>query len=162
MIGWIEQRFRPSTARTISYTDPLHAGRHPFQTFMLTFVVISSVPIVSGRVAAGSIESTLPRWAALTWGLSLMVGAAVALGGSFWRGRYDTALLLERTGLDFAGFAAIVYAFVIVLVGGFGGLVAAAITAGFGVSCLTRARDIARIFTRATLIDPPRVKGEHE
>lgn len=161
MIGWIERKLRDQPG-TIPYIDPLHSGRHPFQTFMLVFVVASSVPLVVGRVTAGSMEATMPRWAVLTWGLALLGGACVALIGSFWRGKYDTALLLERMGLDVTGFAAVVYGFVICAVAGWDGLLAAAITFSFGLSSLIRARDIARIFARATDLRSPRVRAEDE
>lgn len=162
MIGYLEHLLRRQAPSTVPYTDPLHAGRHPFQTFMLALVVVSSIPLVFGRVAAGSIEETLPAWAAFAWGFGLLTGAVLALVGSFWRGAYDTALMLERIGLNFAGFAAVVYGLAIPIIGGWRGLTAAAITLGFGVSCLIRARDIARVFARANNAHPPCVLRENE
>lgn len=162
MIGWLEGRLRGTVPATIPYTDPLHAGRHPFQTFMLALCVVSSIPLVAGQVTAGSIEDSLPWWGSLAWGLSLLLGAASGLLGSYWRGEYDTALLMERIGLNFVGFAAVVYGLIIPIVGGWNGLIAAGIVLGFGASCLTRARDIARIFARAAEVRSPRVEVEGE
>lgn len=149
MIGWLERHMRRTIPASIPYADPLHAGRHPFQTFMLVLCIASGLPLLFGQPTSGSIESNLPHWMAVTWGLSLLVGSTLGLLGSFWRGDYDTGLLLERMGLDLAGFAAVAYSVIVVISTGWLGLLAGAIVLGFGASCLTRARDIGRIFHRA-------------
>lgn len=150
-MGWVERKvFRRTPSGTIVYTDPLHAGRHPFQTYMLALCILSSLPRLAGQGTSGAIESSLPTWLALAWALSLLLGASVALLGSFWPGDYDMGLFLERTGLDVVGLAALAYGVIIFIVGGWLSLLAAAIILGFALSCLTRARDIARIFHRAS------------
>lgn len=135
---------------TVAYADPLHAGRHPFQTFLLALCVVSGIPLAFGMSTASSIEALLPEWMAVAWGVSLVTGAALGLTGSYWpRSNYATALTLERVGLVIAGPAAIVYACVIFIYGWPGGVVAGLITLAFGASCLQRAHDIGKVIHRA-------------
>lgn len=135
---------------TIRYADPLHAGRHPFQTFLLALCVVSGLPLLVGRVSAGSIEEQLPFPLAIVWGFALFLGSITALVGSHWRGDYANALTIERMGLLVAGAAGVAYAVVILFTVPLHiGLVSSGIVVGFGASCIVRARDIGRIIARA-------------
>lgn len=134
----------------LPYADPLRAGRHPFQTFLLVLCVISGAPQMFGYTTAGSIEDSLPEWLVISWGVFLFFGPATSLiGADFWRKDYATALTLERIGLYLTGAAAIIYAVCIVKIRGYPSLVAGGITLAFGLACLRRAADIAVIFYRA-------------
>lgn len=146
------------TARgLVAYADPFHAGRHPFQTYLLALCSIAGVPLIFGRTNSGSVEELLPGAVAIGWGFVLCVGALVALVGSYWPIRgdkldprsYATALTIERVGLAFVGPGALVYAAIIVLVAGWSGVFVAAITAGFGWAAVRRQRDVARVFGKA-------------
>ena len=205
---------------SLPYVDPLRAGRHPFQIFLLSLCVVSAAPYMFGAATAEAVAKQLPIYLAFAWGISLFLGSTIALVGSLWRGSFDTALTMERSGLYITGVAAVVYglcilgvrdavspffalmafagaacvrmpvserisneenrhqvedilamAGVVLLVGGLlllGGtsastiLVSVAIITGFGLSCLQRARDIARIFVRAKEINSVPVLTEHE
>lgn len=136
-------------AERVSYIDPLHAGRHPFQTYIFGLCIISSVPALFGIVGAASIEAELPYWLALGWNLALLVGATVGLLGSYWPGDYTNALTIERTGLAIVGSAAVVYAVVIIVSASPDRIIQAAITFGFGLACIRRARDIGHIIQTA-------------
>jgi hypothetical protein len=105
-------RNRPDegTVTLIPYVDPLRAGRHPFQTFMLALCVISGLPYLFGEATAEAVERNLPVYLALAWGLSLLLGAALALFGSYWPRSIADALTMERVGLNLTGGAAVVYA----------------------------------------------------
>lgn len=147
---WRRKGLGPSRTRQgISYADPLHAGRHPFQVYLLALCVVSGTPLVLGLVEPRTIEAALPGWLATAWGIFLLTGAAVALVGSYWQGDYANALTLERIGLVLVGSAAVIYGVVIFTVLDWAGFVSACITAGFGVSCLSRARDIGHIIQTA-------------
>lgn len=155
--------------KCIGYADPLRAGRHPFQTYMLALCLVSGLPLLFRPPAAGSIEETLPPWAGMVWGASLTIGAGAALVGCYLpRSTYATALTLERTGLSVTGSAAVVYAIIIWLNIGLDGLIATGIILGFGVSCLIRSHHIGGVIVRAiqTISDdedePPRVQTEQE
>ncbi len=149
--------------RVIPYADPLRAGRHPFQTYLLALCVLSGVPLIFGQVTAGSIEESLPYWLAFSWGLCLFLGSITALIGSYWRRNYADALTIERIGLLFAGSAGIAYAVVVALVvPPLTGLTAGGIILGFGISCVARARDIGRILRRAREKSSDVVAREYE
>lgn len=146
---------------TVRYTDPLHAGRHPFQTFMLTLCVVSGIPLLFGEPPSTSVEALLPGWVAATWGLSLTIGAILGLVGAYWpKKNYATALTIERIGLDITGPAALLYAVIVFIYGGWGSSVAACIILGFGASCLVRAGDLGVIIRRAIPGHSPAVQRE--
>jgi hypothetical protein len=150
LVDWL----RPTQNGTkISYADPLHAGRHPFQVYMLTISIITGVPILFGNIGAGSMAREIPFWLAFCWGLALFLGSAVALIGCYWHRDYATALALERAGLGFVGLAAVVYAVVIMFAAGSSSppsrIIPIGIIGAYGFSCLRRARDIGRILHSA-------------
>lgn len=148
---------------TVRYADPLHAGRHPFQTYLLVLCVVSGVPLIFGRVPAASVEALLPEWVAVSWGVSLTGGALLGLIGSYWpRENYATALTVERIGLTLTGPAALLYATAIFLITGIDGFIAVGIVAGFGAACIKRGRDIGVIIARAISGDSLVVQREDE
>ena len=132
--------------RSIRYMDPLHLGRHPFQTFIMALALVSVTTNILAGVEPSSIEATLPGWVVAGWFAMLGIGCTLALLGAYWHGGYTLALTLERIGLDFTGIAGVIYGICVVGFAGLGGLVAAAIVLAFGAACLVRARDIALIF----------------
>jgi hypothetical protein len=140
---------------TVPYADPLHAGRHPFQTFLLALCVVSGIPLLLGAPPTASAAALLPPWVVTAWGASLAIGAGVAIAGSYWPKRnYATALTLERIGLVVVGPAALLYGAIIVIYAGAAGAVPASITTGFGVASLIRSHDLGKIVRRA-------IAGEH-
>ncbi len=140
----------------VKYADPLHAGRHPFQTYILFLCVLSGVPLLFGEEPAARVEALLPSWIALTWAVCLVLGSVLSLLGSYWpRKNYATALTLERIGLDIVGPAALLYATLLAVFaatsdgGIWGSTVAVAVVGGFGLACLMRAGDLGAIIMRA-------------
>jgi hypothetical protein len=143
MISWLRRSI---------YADPLHAGRHPSQVFLLLLCVVSGIPKLFGVTTAGSVEASLPGWLAVAWGGVLFGGSAAALVGSYWRGELVTALTVERAGLALVGAAAVMFAIVVVFAGGWQRLLQAVIIAGFGGTCLRRAFDIGQVMKTAIRI----------
>lgn len=149
--------------RNIIYVDPLHAGRHPFQLFLLGLCMVSALTLFLAGIEPGSLEAlTLHPVIVYMWNISLVGGAIMAFTGIYWRGEYDTALTLERVGLNFSGIFAVIYGIIIVTAAGFSAVVAASITVGFGVACLRRARDIGIVFYAAQHTDPTPEPGDVE
>lgn len=137
----------------VRYADPLYAGRHPFQTYLLSLCVVSVVPQILGRRTATSIEALLPHWIAAAWLYALATGALVALIGSRMpRRHYASALVVEQLGLFIVAGPAFVYALAIMLYAGWGGIPAASLVFAFGVAALSRGRDIGRVLHRASLL----------
>lgn len=135
--------------RPISYADPLHLGRHPFQTYLLILCIVGSLPLLAGHVTAQSVEETLPLWAAIGWGWCLLLGSVLALVGSYWRGSFANALTMERLGLIGASAAAFLYGFIILIVGGLSGGTAACIILAFAAAAAKRSYDLGTILVRA-------------
>lgn len=159
ILAWLGK----SRRETIPYADPLRAGRHPFQTYLLALCVISGLPLLFGKVTAGSIEEQLHPYLALAWGAFLFLGSITALTGSYWPGDYANALTIERMGLLIAGSAGIAYALVVMAtVPPLDGLTAGAIVLGFGASCVVRAHDIGKIMRRAAEVNSATVAREGE
>lgn len=122
------------------------------QVYILSLCVLSgTLLLIQGR-QPGAIEALLPEWVSAAWAVILMVGAAAALFGSYWSGGRAGAansLTVERAGLSLVGAAAIVYGAAIIAVASIPGVLAGAITLGFGWACLKRAVDIGRIIRKA-------------
>jgi hypothetical protein len=93
----------------LPYVDPLRAGRHPFQVYMLGLCVVSGLPYLFGQASAEAVENQLPYWLAFGWGMMLVLGASTALIGSFWKRSIADALTMERVGLSLTGGSAVVY-----------------------------------------------------
>lgn len=139
--------------RFAPYADPLHAGRHPFQTYIMSLCIVSGLPLLFGHVTSGAIEESLPHWMGVSWGAALLGGAVVGMGGAYWRGSYANGLTLESVGLAFAGCAALAYSAVLVIsawdVRLLDALTSACIVGAFGGACLRRVRDIHRVLALA-------------
>lgn len=138
--------------RVITYVDPLHLGRHPFQTYLMVLGLISSIALLLSRTEPASLEATLPEWLVYLWAVMLVTGCALALVGAYWPRSYTAALTMERIGLDFTGIAGLIYGVGVMIFGGMSALLAAAIVLAFGAACLVRARDIALIFHTSSKI----------
>jgi hypothetical protein len=131
------------------YADPLTAGRHPFQTFLMVLGLASGVSLLAAETNSASLEAQLPSALVTGWYLALILGSAMTLLGAYWPRSYDTALTMERAGLDISGFAAVVYAGVVVVNVGLAALYPVSIIVAFGAACIVRARDIGFIFYMA-------------
>ena len=153
MVAWFElwqSLTVTSPRRGITYADPLRAGKHPFQIYLLTLCVITGLPVVLGIATPASIEESLPEWLVFLWSLCLLIGSAVALIGVYWPRSLATALTTERIGLALVGTAALVYGPFVWFRLGLDGLLAGAIIMAFGGSCIKRARDLGYIIQTAT------------
>jgi hypothetical protein len=130
-------------------TEIFSHSRHPFQVFILSLCVISGVPIVIGlKPPPGSLQEFVPPLILEVWGFCLVIGALMGLIGAAWRDR-GNGLIVEQLGLTLVGLACCFYA---VILGYYtldrGGLFSAAITLGFGLSCLVRAWQIQQYLKR--------------
>ena len=136
--------------REVRYADPLHTGRHPFQTYLLLLAFTAGIPQLLGAADTNHhYVRTLPHWLVVAWGVFLVAGAAAALAGSDWPGEVVDGLTAERVGLLFVGGAAVVYGIAILYYVRPPTFLSAAITFGFGLACLRRSHDIAKIMHTA-------------
>lgn len=130
-------------------TEAFSHSRHPFQIYILALCLLTGIPTMLGIAPKpGAIESLVPPLIAVVWSYTLVIGAAMGLGGSFWRNR-GTGLILEQLGLSFAGYSCLFYAVILVVYAwAQGGLVAASVITGFGLSCLIRSHQIQQYLNR--------------
>lgn len=139
--------------RFAPYADPLHAGRHPFQTYIMSLCIVSGLPLLLGHVTSGAIEESVPHWMAVCWGGALLVGSVIGMAGAYWRGNYANGLTFESVGLSLVGCAALAYAVVLLISAWdarpWDALTAACIVGACGAACLRRVRDIHRVLALA-------------
>lgn len=89
---------------------------NPFEVFLLTLSVVSSIGLLRGHSGSAVLDDRLPVWDVVAWGLMLAVGSATALAGIYCyrsRDRLMLGLYLERTGLILVGGAAAIYSYVV-------------------------------------------------
>lgn len=158
---WWQKKQEQWSSDTIPYTDPLTAGRHPFQIYLLALASLSGGLQLIGASPPDSLDRELPEWQVLAWSWMLFGGAFGALIGSFWpREDYANGLTVERMGLMATGVSGCIYGTLLIYNVGMTGAIAGGITIGFGLSCIIRARHIGKIFTRAIDPSPPDVDTE--
>lgn len=114
--------------------DPLGVPRNPLAIYLLILAAITGLGILVGITTAGSITA-VPVPAAFTWGAILFGGSTATLLGVFWQGDVRTGLALKRAGTFSVGTAALIYAVIVGIALGTGGLFAAGTIAGFGIAC---------------------------
>lgn len=82
----------------------------PHEVCIMAFLAFSSITIaVPGGGVPNSVEAVLSPLASVAWSIMLVVGSTVTLIGIAWRGRYITALGIERVGLILHTAACLVY-----------------------------------------------------
>ena len=149
-------------------SDPMQAGRHPFELFTLFLALLTGLPTVLGAIPRpGTIEEALPDVIPVIWSWVLFLGAACALIGIYWRDR-ATGLIFEQLGLAFVGLASIVYSASIAWETTGGGhvslrqdaLIGAAIMLGFGTSCVCRYFQIQQTLDATHEVQVRREKGQ--
>lgn len=131
---------------------PEPSSAHPIVVFTMGLCLLSGVTISAGEARPGSIEATLPPIGVLLWGLCLVLGASLILGGLLLQkanGRLLLGVLFEFVGMASMGVAAILYAAAVLAVVGTDGIFPISITTGFGVSCLYRGATLYRGIRRA-------------
>jgi hypothetical protein len=163
MKKWLAKRRENWKSDTISYTDPLTAGRHPFQTYLLSLALFSGLLQVVGAERPDALTQQLPHLLVVGWNWMLVIGCGSALIGSLWpKKNYATGLTVERSGLAVTAAAAVIYGGAIPFAIGLRGAVAAGIILAFGLASAKRSRDIGKIFKRALDPTPPDVDKEDD
>ena len=118
---------------------PKPASRYPADpraVFILILCIVSGLPLILTDIEPGSLESLMPTWGIVLWGLALVSGAGCALWGMS-RQTVD-GILVEQVGSVIVGCASIIYSAAILLVVGSSGLVSGGIVFGWGLSCFWR------------------------
>ena len=121
-------------------------GRSKFETLILLMCIGSGLPLMLGtRPAPTTLEAALHPAIVQVWGAFLVIGAMVALYGTWIWKPATTGLIIEEVGLAIVGFPAVIYAFILIAQAGVDkAAVAFAFVFGFGIACLWRYVDIWR------------------
>lgn len=97
---------------------------------MFSFMgLVSSITLLLGPARTGSINSILPRWGSLLWGVCLLVGCLAWLIGLTSIQDKGSAMVVSRMpylifGLYLVSMAASVYGLVVIMFAGWNGVVA--------------------------------------
>ena len=91
-------------------TGPVHQERGPYETCIMAMLVVGSISTLFpyGGVPR-TIDTVLDPIMLRVWSIMLLVGSVLTLVGIAWRGRYITALGVERVGLILHTCACLVY-----------------------------------------------------
>lgn len=119
-------------------------SRSPFQIFVMLLCILTGVKSAIGQNTSPSLE-TVPDFYNQFWGSMLLLGAVMALIGSFWRGSLSTGMLIERSGLYAIGGSAVVFGIIVAAYAGWVGIVTATTTAGFGAFCFSQVKYINKV-----------------
>lgn len=131
---------------------PEPSSKHPIVVFTMGLCLVSGLAITGGNSEPSSIEATLPPLGVWLWGVCLVFGASLILGGLLLQAadqRLLLGVLFEFVGMAAMGVAAILYAAAVIVVVGSDALFPVSITLGFGVSCLYRTGTLYRGLKRA-------------
>lgn len=118
---------------------PKPASRYPADpraVFILILCIVSGLPLILTDIEPGSLESLMPTWWIVLWGLALVCGAGCALWGMS-RQTVD-GILVEQVGSVIVGCSSIIYSAAIIIAVGSSGIVSAGIVFGWGLSCFWR------------------------
>jgi hypothetical protein len=103
------------------------------QVFILGLCVLAGITITTHQNDSFIIQKMGEPWSSL-WGVSLVLGAGIALLGGFWKNRI-TGMLIERAGILLLGLASFIWPVIVISIVGYDGLFSAATTLTFSITC---------------------------
>lgn len=115
------------------------AARYPADpraVFVLIVASFSGLTAIAIEAEPRSLESLLPQWAVVLWGILLIMGSVTTLVG-MTRQTLD-GILIEQVGSVTVGVSAIFYSGVSLWVAGETALIASSIIFAWGLACLAR------------------------
>ena len=108
----------------------------PRAVFILALSVFSGMTALLLEAAPESLESLLPRWGVVTWGILLTLGSAVTLLGMAFQNL--NGVILEQIGSVAVGATTIFYATLAIWVVGPNAISGVSIIFAWGLSCFVR------------------------
>lgn len=115
------------------------AARYPADprvVFILALSVLSGITTLIVKAAPQSLESVLPTWAVMTWGIVLCLGSLVTLTGIALQSL--NGVILEQVGSVMVASATIFYSLVALKVVGVSSFSVTGIVLAYGLACLIR------------------------
>ena len=111
--------------------------RNPFEVFLLFVCLPSGIGLLAGPGTPGSIESLVSPTLTTAWGVVLLVGAVLALGGGMSRAS-SNAIIIQQVGLGLVGTAAPLYSLAVFVSVGPSATFPGLTTLAFGLACWVR------------------------
>lgn len=115
------------------------ASRYPVDpraTFMLALSVMSGVSALIVAETPDSLRSAMPDWSVVIWGILLVLGSALALGGMLFKTL--SGVIIEQVGNMTVAVTAIFYASLAVYVVGTAAIFPAGLIGAWGIACFVR------------------------
>lgn len=115
------------------------AARYPADprvVFIFALSVFSGITTLTVKAAPQSLESVLPTWAVMTWGIILCLGSLISLVGIARNSA--NGVLLEQVGSVMVAAATIFYSVVALMVVGVASLSVTGIVLAWGLANLVR------------------------
>jgi hypothetical protein len=115
------------------------AARYPADpraVFILALSVFSGLTAVALGAAPDTLESLLPEWAVLAWGILLTVGSAITLTGMAFQSL--NGILIEQIGSVVVGVATLYYSGLAFYLVGADAAQTVGIVAAWGLACFVR------------------------
>lgn len=115
------------------------AARYPADpraVFILALSVFGGLTALALNAAPGTLESLLPSWAVLIWGLLLTTGSAITLAGM--AKQTVNGIIVEGIGSVFVGVACTYYSVLAVMVAGPQAIQSVGIVFAWGFACFIR------------------------
>lgn len=108
----------------------------PRAVFLLALSVFLGFTALVIDAAPQTLNSVLPHWAVLIWGLLLLLGSAVTFAGMYRQ--TVNGIIAEQIGSVMVGATTVFYALVAIWVAGVGALQPVGIVLAWGLSCFVR------------------------
>lgn len=115
------------------------ASRYPVDpraTFMLALSVMSGVSALIVAETPDSLRAAMPDWSVVVWGILLVLGSALALGGMLFKSL--SGVIIEQIGNMTVAVTAIFYAALAVYVVGTAAIFPAGLIGAWGIACFVR------------------------
>jgi len=115
------------------------AARYPADpraVFILALSVFSGATAAALKVAPQSLESYLPNWGVVTWGVLLTLGSIIALTGMAFQS--VNGIILEQIGSVMVGATTVFYSTLVLLVIGPQAIQTVGIILSWGLACFIR------------------------
>lgn len=134
MVDMISRAIR--NARQWLFKPAARYPADPRAVFILALSVFGGLTAMTLQVAPQSLDSLLPHWALILWGLILTAGSALALGGMLFQTL--NGIIVEQIGSVMVGAATVFYSGVALWVVGISTVQNLGIVLAWGLACFAR------------------------
>ena len=132
--------------RRLLFSPAARYPADPRAVFMLAFSVFTGGTAFLLDAAPESLNSLLPHWAVLIWGVLLTLGSATTLGGMTRQS--PNGIIVEQIGSVMVAATTLYYAVIATYVVGWSAMQTVGIVAAWGLSCVIRYLQLQALLNR--------------